>query len=195
MRSRTRSVAFIGLAIALIAVSAWITIPLGPVPFTLQMLSITFVICILSPKEAIAAIYGYELLGAIGIPVFSGMRAGIGVLLGPTGGFLLGYLIGVPLAVGFLHIMRKSSIVSSNAWLKTLCCIAAGLIFTIVAYAFGTIQYMFVANVGLEVALATSVIPFIVPDIAKVAIAAVCSQTVLAALGMANNAERSSDRA
>ena len=80
---RTRSVAFVGLTIAIIAVSAWVVVPIGPIPFTLQMFAITFAIVVLSPKEAIAAITGYLLLGAVGVPVFSGMRGGIGVLAGP----------------------------------------------------------------------------------------------------------------
>ncbi len=82
--ARTRSVAFVGLAIAIIAVSAWVTVPLGPIPFTLQMFAVTFAVVVLSPKEAIASIAGYLLLGAVGVPVFSGMRGGIGVLAGPT---------------------------------------------------------------------------------------------------------------
>ena len=81
---RTRSVVFVGLTIAIMAVSAWVVVPLGPIPFTLQMFAITFAIVVLSPKEAIAAITGYLLLGAVGVPVFSGMRGGIGVLAGPT---------------------------------------------------------------------------------------------------------------
>ena len=104
--ARTRSVAFVGLAIAIIAVSAWVTVPLGPIPFTLQMFAVTFAIVVLSPKEAIAAITGYLLLGAVGVPVFSGMRGGIGVLAGPTGGFLWGYLFGVAAAALFLYVVR-----------------------------------------------------------------------------------------
>ena len=103
---RTRSVAFVGLTIAIIAVSAWVVVPIGPIPFTLQMFAITFAIVVLSPKEAIAAITGYLLLGAVGVPVFSGMRGGIGVLAGPTGGFLWGYLFGVAAAVLFLYAVR-----------------------------------------------------------------------------------------
>ena len=104
--ARTRSVAFVGLAIAIIAVSAWVTVPLGPIPFTLQMFAVTFAVVVLSPKEAIASIAGYLLLGAVGVPVFSGMRGGIGVLAGPTGGFLWGYLLGVAAAALFLYVVR-----------------------------------------------------------------------------------------
>lgn len=219
--SRTRSIAFVGLSIALIAVSAWIVVPLGPVPFTLQMLSISFVICLLTPKEAIATICCYELLGAIGVPVFSGMRGGIGVLLGPTGGFLVGYLIGVPLAVGFLYVARRwmfgdadgaggsqpssdpvshvrgRGFMASRGGLQmrsTALGIIAGIIFTLTAYFFGTIQYTFVAGVPFEVAFLTSVAPFIVPDMVKIVIGAVCAQSVMVALG-ATSVERSSDRA
>ena len=85
--SRTRSIAFVGLAVAIMAVSAWVTVPLGPVPFTLQMFAITFAIVMLSPKECIAAIVLYLALGAIGLPVFSGMSGGIAKLMGPTAAF------------------------------------------------------------------------------------------------------------
>ena len=101
--SRTRTIAFTALSIAIIAVSAWITVPIGPIPFTLQMFAVTLAIIVLAPRQAIAAIAGYLVLGAIGVPVFSGMRGGIGVLMGPTGGFLWGYLIGVSVAVGLLE--------------------------------------------------------------------------------------------
>lgn len=165
------------LSIALVAVSAWIVIPLGPVPFTMQMYMITLVICLLRPKEAVAAIFGYVALGAIGVPLFSGMRGGAGVLLGPTGGFLLGYLIGVPLAVGFLALMKKRFRVT--AVLQFI----AGVIFTVVAYGMGTLQYMALAGIGLEAALATSVLPFIVPDLVKIAFAVASARIIHAALG------------
>ena len=78
---RTRSVVFVGLTIAIMAVSAWVVVPLGPIPFTLQMFAITFAIVMLSPKECIAAIVLYLALGAIGLPVFSGMSGGIAYVL------------------------------------------------------------------------------------------------------------------
>lgn len=236
--SRTRSIAFIGLSIALIAVSAWVTVPIGPIPFTLQMLSISFLIYALRPLQAIAAVYGYVLLGALGVPVFSGMRGGIGVILGPTGGFIDGYLIGVPLAVGLLCLVQnardkklvkeanvetaKSSVDvvenvsfsmgaagteavntlpsmhgnSYEAHKTTLVgtirnCgwgIIAGLVFVICAYTVGVIQYTFVAGVGVEVALAACVIPFVIPDIVKVILGVACAQAVNSALNLKGNA-------
>ena len=86
--SRTRSIAFVALTIALLGVSAWVSIPIGPVMLTLQMFAVMFAIMVLTPKQCMASIAGYLALGAIGLPMFSGMRGGIGMLMGPTGGYL-----------------------------------------------------------------------------------------------------------
>lgn len=173
---RTRSVAFTGLTIAIMAVSAWVVVPLGPVPFTLQMFAITFAIVVLPPKDAIAAIAGYLLLGAIGVPVFSGMRGGIGVLLGPTGGFLWGYLIGVPAAALFLKAMGGRRIFAVEA--------TAGLIFTAIAYLLGCLQFMAVGQVDFAAAFAVSCAPFIIPDLIKIAAAVACARAVRKAVGL-----------
>ena len=174
--SRSRSVAFTALSIAIMAVSAWITVPIGPVPFTLQMFAVTFAILVLAPKQAIGAIAGYLALGAIGVPVFSGMRGGIGVLLGPTGGFLWGYLIGVTLAVGLLALFRRRGI--DNFAVGMLC----GLVFTAVAYACGWFQYMFVAGVGPIESFLVTVAPFIIVDVLKIAAATAVARTVIRAV-------------
>ena len=174
--SRSRAVAFTALSIAIMAVSAWITVPIGPVPFTLQMFAVTFAILVLAPKQAIGAVAGYLALGAIGVPVFSGMRGGIGVLLGPTGGFLWGYLIGVTLAVGVLALFRRHGI---DNFAVSMCC---GLLFTVVAYACGWLQYMFVAGVGPFESFLVTVAPFIVVDIIKVAAATAVARTVIRAV-------------
>ncbi len=91
MVSRTRSVVLCGLSIALLAVGAAIVVPLGPIPFTAQTLMLFLIMLILTPKEAVIAVAGYLVLGAIGLPIFSAFRGGPGVLLGPTGGFLIGW--------------------------------------------------------------------------------------------------------
>ena len=72
--SRTRSIAFVALTIALLGVSAWVSIPIGPVMLTLQMFAVMFAIMVLTPKQCMASIAGYLALGAIGLPMFSGMR-------------------------------------------------------------------------------------------------------------------------
>lgn len=174
--SRSRSIAFTALCIAIMAVSAWITVPIGPVPFTLQMFAITFAILVLTPGQAMCAIAGYLALGAIGVPVFSGMRGGIGVLMGPTGGFLWGYLIGVALAVAVLALFRRRGIDNFAVG------VACGLIFTAVAYACGWFQYMFVAGVGPLQSLMVTVAPFIVVDIVKIVAATAVARAVIRAV-------------
>lgn len=196
--SRTRSIAFIGLTIAIMAVSAWVTVPLGPIPFTLQMFAVTFAIVVLKPQEAIAAIVGYLLLGAIGVPVFSGMRGGVGVLAGPTGGFLWGYLFGVAAAVLLLMVVRSrsarreaqadpASAAALTGMQKVLGFlrvagveIVAGILFTAISYLCGWAQYMAVAGVGPEAAFLACVAPFVVVDLIKIVAAVACARAVKA---------------
>ena len=171
--SRTRAIAYVAMTIAIIAVSAWVTVPIGPVPFTLQMFAVTFALLILKPKQAIAAIAGYLALGAIGVPVFSGMRGGIGVLMGPTGGFLWGYLIGVSVAVGVLSLFRSRGIENFGV------CVLCGILFTAIAYTCGWFQYMFVASVGPLESFLVTVAPFIVVDLIKIIAATAVARIVM----------------
>ncbi len=202
--ARTRSIAFVGLTIALIWVSAWVTVPIGPIPFTLQMFAITFVIVVLKPKEAMAAVVGYLLLGAVGVPVFSSMRGGIGVLAGPTGGFLWGYVFGVAAAVLLLHMVRtrtgRSAGLAGDApdpaaaegssplrrfarFVRVAGIeIAAGVLFTLISYVCGWVQYMAVAGVGPVEALVVCIAPFVVVDLVKIVAAVACARAVKAVI-------------
>ena len=171
--SRTRAIAYVAMTIAIIAVSAWVTVPIGPVPFTLQMFAVTFALLILKPKQAIAAIAGYLALGAIGVPVFSGMRGGIGVLMGPTGGFLWGYLIGVSVAVGVLSLFRSRGIENFGV------CVLCGILFTAIAYTCGWLQYLSVASVGPLESFLVTVAPFIVVDLIKIIAATAVARIVM----------------
>lgn len=179
IKSRTRSIAYVGLSIAIIAVCSWVTIPIGPVPFTLQMFGIPLIIALLSPLEAISAVYLFVIIGAIGVPLFSGFKGGIGVLMGPTGGFLIGYLFGVVLAALFLHVVGRKA---KSLIAKVACASIAGLIFTACAYTAGCIQYSLVAGIGVEQAFLVSCAPFIIPDIVKVIVAAICAQPIKKAI-------------
>ena len=204
MASRTRAIAFIGLTIAITAISAWVTVPIGPVPFTLQMFAVTFAVVVLTPREAIASIAGYLALGAVGVPVFSGMRGGIGVLAGPTGGFLWGYLFGVAAAVLLLYVVRTRTnwdAVSASPDFDALNLslpspvarfvrfmriagieVAAGMLFTGIAYVCGWAQFMAVTGATPEVAFMTCIAPFIAVDFIKILAAVVCARAVRAAV-------------
>ena len=93
-----KRVARAGVMVALLAVSAQVMMPIGPVPFTLQTMVLAMVPAALDPGTAVLSVASYVLLGALGLPVFAGFNGGVGALLGPTGGFLWGFVLGSALA-------------------------------------------------------------------------------------------------
>ena len=159
--TRTKSLAQIALGAAFIAVCAWLTIP-GPVPFTMQTLAVLTVAGLLGAGKGCAAVGVYLLLGAVGAPVFHGFQGGAQVLVGPTGGYLFGFVF-TALLVGWT--VRRFQ----KFWQMCLF-MALGIA---VCYAFGTAWFaLFFANGGLGAILATCVLPFILPDCAKIALSA-----------------------
>ena len=182
------------------AVSAWVTVPLGPVPFTLQMFAIVFAVAVLKPREAIAAMAGYLILGAVGLPVFSGMRGGLGILAGPTGGFLWGSFFGVAVAAPLLHALRSrfglakgrgsSSIESAERarlslarralfFIRSAACeLVAGVVFVAISYACGWAQLMVVAGLDPLTAFLVGCAPFVLVDGCKIVAAVSCAQAV-----------------
>ena len=165
--SRTRSIAFVALTVAITAVSAWVTVPLGPVPFTLQIFAVAFLVLVLQPKEAVAAITAYL------------------VLAGATGGFLWGYLLGVGLAVAVRFGLK--AVLARDGQAKGARAFAidflTGLVFLAVAYVCGWAQLMAVASMTPAAAFAAGVAPFILVDLAKLVAAVICARAVNAAVG------------
>ncbi|HNR62482.1 MAG TPA: biotin transporter BioY [Thermotogota bacterium] len=117
----TRELAITGLFVSLIAAGSQISIPLGPVPFTLQVFFVFLTSAILPAKKAFLAQFLYLLLGFFGFPVFSGFRSGLPVLFGPTGGFLLSFPF-----VAFLTAKARSF-----AAFQALCLLGLGLLYLI----------------------------------------------------------------
>ncbi len=161
-----RDIARISLFVSLIAICSWISIP-AAVPFTLQTFAVFLAIGVLGAKHGALAIFTYILLGAIGVPVFSQFNAGIGYLLGSTGGYIVGFLA----AAAVIPIVRRALGGGAIAWYAAMAC---GLL---ALYAFGTAWFMFVyarANgaITLMAALSWCVIPFIIPGLLKLALAA-----------------------
>ena len=102
---RTRLITNTGIFIALIAVGSYITIPMIPVPFTLQTLFVLLCGAVMK-RKAVIPVLTYIFLGAAGLPVFHQFTAGPGVLLGPTGGYIIGFVIAA-LIVGFFWGSRN----------------------------------------------------------------------------------------
>lgn len=163
---KAKDVARAGLFVALMAVCSWISIP-AAVPFTLQTFAVFLAVGFLGGKRGTLAILAYILLGAAGVPVFSGFSGGVGALLGSTGGYILGFLA-ASLVVWALTRALGEGI------LRLMIAMLAGLL---VLYAFGTAWFMAVyvrANgaVPLMTVLSWCVFPFVLPDVLKVALAA-----------------------
>jgi len=146
---------------ALIAAISPFAIPIGPISITLCTLALYFSPYILGWKGASAATLVYILLGMIGMPVFSKFQAGLGVLMGPTGGYILGY---VPMVVLVGLTIRLAP---RNRVLQFLGMAAA----TAVLYAFGTVWYMILSGNDLAFAMKWCVLPFIPGDLVKMAVA------------------------
>ena len=165
MKLKTKDLALCALFAALIAVCAWISIP-ATVPFTLQTFAIFAALGLLGGKRGTAAVAVYLLLGAIGVPVFAGFQGGIGALLGTTGGYLLGFLLTALIVWGMeARFGSKAGVFLLSAVLGMLVC-----------YAFGTAWYLVVyartkGAISLATALGWCVVPFLIPDAVKIALA------------------------
>ena len=186
--ARTRSIAYVALSIALMAVGAWVTVPLGPVPFTLQIFVFTFVLVALEPKLALASALGYLVIGAIGVPVFSSMRGGIGVLAGPTGGFIWGYIVGYLAAFGVGAPLKnlggakgKDKATAATA----IRAFAMAFVFLAITYICGWFQLMISMGLTPEAAFAAGVAPFVIIDIVKIVVAVFIALAVKRALEVA----------
>lgn len=171
---RTETVAFCGLAIALLAISAWVTVPLGPVPFTLQTMVLVFVVVLFPPREALVSVFGYLALGAVGVPVFSGMKGGLASIVGPTGGFLVGFGIGAILAVLLLKAWREPEAKSARMLRAAL----AAVVLLLTSYVCGWLQLMALTGMGPAAAFATGIAPFIVLDAIKLSVGVALAQTL-----------------
>lgn len=159
-------IALVALFAALIAVCTWISVPLPAVSFTLQTFAVFTAVGLLGGKRGTLSVLVYILLGAIGLPVFSGFRGGIGALLGQTGGYIAGFLF-TAVIIGLFRRFFGTKILP----------LAVGMVLgLLICYAFGTVWFIAVytaANgpVGILSVLGWCVFPFIIPDLVKIAAA------------------------
>ena len=163
----------IAVFVAIITVCSFIQISVGPVPFTLQTFGVFIAAGVLGGKRGTLSVLVFILLGAVGIPVFANFSGGIGVLVGPTGGYIIGFLFSALVMWAMEKLPGKKSIMQ----------IVSMVVGLVVCYAFGTAWFMVVygkANgpVGLVTALGWCVFPFIIPDLIKIALAYVLSGKV-----------------
>lgn len=165
--------AYIAMSTALISVCAWVSVP-SAVPFTMQTFAVFLAAGVLGSRRALAAVSLYVLLGAIGLPVFAGMQGGLGVLLGATGGYISGFLPAAFIA-GLRHSGKRDGIVD-------IILMFLGLL---VCYTFGTLWYALGYLGGMEgigAALTACVLPYVIPDLLKILLAAVVARRLRAAV-------------
>ena len=171
-RLRTVDMAYIALFAVLMAVCAWITIPMT-VPFTLQIFAVFAALVTMGGRRGTYAVVVYLLLGAVGLPVGAGFQGGLGWLLGTTGGYIVGFL-----CIALIYWLMTAKLGESLPAVVAACVL--GLV---VCYAFGTAWFLVVyarnsGPIGLMTALGWCVFPYIIPDLVKLALAVFLSRRV-----------------
>jgi biotin transport system substrate-specific component len=151
---RSRTIAYSAAFIGLITLGSWISVPCIPVPFTLQTLFVLLAGAVMK-RYAVIPVSLYVILGALGLPLFHNGVAGIGALLGPTGGFLIGFVVAA-LVTGLAYE-------HSHRAVRIVCLIAA----TLIIYAFGIGWLMYSLDMEFLPAFAAGALPFIIGDAVK----------------------------
>lgn len=163
-----REMVFTAICAALICILAPISVPVGAIPISLGTFAIYFSAALLGGKRGTAAVIVYIMLGMVGLPIFSSMRGGIAVLLGATGGYIIGY---IPLA---LLTGVFSDIRSKMNWTMPV-----GMVLgTAALYTFGTAWYIIMTGSTLAAALTACVVPFLVFDAVKMVLAALLASVL-----------------
>ena len=165
----TKDYALCGLFAAVLAICSWISIP-AAVPFTMQTFGVFLASGLLGGKRGTVTVLVWLLLGAIGLPVFTGFTGGIGHMLGVTGGYMVGFIFTALIMWAFEKAFGGSGrVLFISMLLGLMACYAFGTAWFLVAYARDT------GPIGLSAALSMCVVPFIIPDIIKTGLATLLS--------------------
>lgn len=174
--SKVYHLTIIGVMATVICILGPLSIPIGVVPISLTNLAIYFTLYTLGMKKGTLSYIIYMLIGFAGVPVFSGFTAGPAKLLGPTGGYLIGFIFMALIAGFFIDKFFKNWFI----------CIIGMVLATSVCYIFGTAWLAYQANMSASAALAAGVIPFIPGDLVKIIIAALIGPQIRSRLIKAN---------
>lgn len=169
---------FVALMAALICVAAPFTIPVGAVPLSLGTFAVYIAGGVLGRKRAAAAVVVYILIGAVGMPVFTGFCGGLAKLLGVTGGYIIGYIPCAMLSGLFRDKTAKPWALPVGMLLGTAACYFFGTAWFILSTAQGSLS-----GSSITAALLTCVVPFLPFDALKIAAASVLSGALRTKLG------------
>ena len=171
----TKDMTYAALLAAVICILSPITVTIGPIPLTLATFSVYLAATVTGLKRSLISTIIYLLLGLAGLPVFSGGTGGFAKFMGPTGGYLIGYL--------FIAIIGGLFADKTN---KNYLVILGMILSTVVLYIFGTAWFIKVASADLKYALSVCVIPFIIPDLIKIVVAVLAGLAIKKQLKKAN---------
>ena len=166
--SQLKNIVYTSLFVALIAMGAFIAIPIGPVPIVLQNMFVLLAGIILGPMWGLACVGLYLLIGFAGLPVFAGGTSGMGKLFGPTGGYLLGYLPAV-FVTGAISKALKKTLAGD---------VLAMVVGSLIVYAAGVPWLKIAFSLSWSKALAGGMYPFLIGDGLKIAAAAVMARKI-----------------
>ena len=166
--NQLRLMVYASLFAALTAVGAFVAIPIGPVPIVLQNMFVFLAGLLLGSRWGLASVGVYLLAGACGLPVFAGGLGGIGRIVGPTGGYLIGYLPAV-------FLIGK---IANRTPPRVLFDVLAMICGSIVLYACGIAWLKFLTGMTVTKALAVGMVPFLIGDALKIAAAAAIAKAL-----------------
>jgi biotin transport system substrate-specific component len=166
---RMKKMVLAALFAALIAVGAYIKIPIGPIPITLQTFFVLLAAVTLGRNWGTISVIVYTLVGFIGLPVFAGGAAGIGVLFGPTAGYLYSFTI-VAFVVGWLsdiwkNTPKKYSV--KNVMMSHVVMFGLAVLGSVIILGVGTLHLAFASNLPLQSAFVAGFVPFFAGDMIK----------------------------
>ena len=168
MKLSTKDMTEIAVMAAVLCILGPMALPNGPVPISLATLGVLLAAYVLGPLKGAAASAVYVILGAAGVPVFGNFTGGFGIIAGPTGGYIAGYILLALISGWFIHKFYD------RIWLQ----FAGMCLGTAVLYALGTAWLAHAAGMNFPEALAAGVLPFIPGDIIKMVLAIVLGRAV-----------------
>jgi len=166
--SQLRQMVYASLLAALTAAGAYLAIPIGPVPIVLQNLFVLLAGLLLGSRWGLTSIAVYVLAGACGLPVFAAGTGGIGRLLGPTGGYI----------IGFMPAAFIAGLISEKAGQRVLFDVLAMVCGAIIIYAFGVAWLKVLTGMTWGKTLAVGMLPFLPGDALKIAAGAAIAKAL-----------------
>lgn len=179
MKMQTKEIVVMALMTAVLSVLSPLSIPIGPVPVTLATFAVCLTVTVLGGKRGTISYLVYLLLGLVGLPIFSKFEGGIGKLLGPTGGYLIGMIFLCGIGGFAVSRFAKNMVVEYLFFLLGIA----------LCYLFGTVWLAKVLSFDFQKALSVGVLPFILPDCIKVFLALLLGRRIRAILDRQSTGE------